>query len=320
MKEQINVELLREAVERHAFIRHVSKHRRADGTLDVEGNLALWDAGMEPFEKLYLWEGASEDNQKGVDAAYLVFVPTEDEKEQDTILIAHGGGFTLRTGCEGANAAWHFHKMGYNTAILTYRLQPHGRRESMADMQRAIRILRSKKEDFHLSGRVIVMGFSAGAMICGNCATHFDYGNPLSENDVEHFSCRPDAAVIAYGAMSSVSFPMPFGMEPEGELFGKDARERFYLAPEKHVTPETPPMFIWQTLSDDGRHGMCLAKALQDAGVSYELHIVEGGVHGLSIADGENDLAAAVPHIAHWTELCDEWLRLHGGEENNGQN
>ena len=73
---------------------------------------------------------------------------------------------------------------------------------------------------------------------------------------------------------------------------------------------------IWQTLSDDGRHGLCLAKALQDAGVPYELHIFEGGVHGLGLADGENDLNANVPHIAEWGKLCTGWLDLHnlGGE------
>ena len=122
-----------------------------------------------------------------------------------------------------------------------------------------------------------------------------------------------DACVVGYGAMSSVSFPGPFMADPnEPDLFGFNAADRYYLATEKHITPQTPPFFIWQTLSDDGRHGLCLAKALQDAGVAYELHILEGGVHGLAMADGENDLAANVPHIRHWGELCCEWLTLHG--------
>lgn len=307
-----NVRLLEQAVERHAFIRHISEHLRPDGTLDMEGNLKIWDDGMREFEKTYLWDGDREAEKTGVDAAYLVFIPSEAKEARDTILVAHGGGFTWRTGCEGPNVALHFHKMGYNTAILTYRLQPnHGRRESMEDMQRAIRILRSKREEWQLGERVIVMGFSAGAMICGNCATHFDEGKPDSGDPLEHFSCRPDAAVISYGAMSGVSFPIPFGMELDDRLYGGTPEERYYFAPEKNVTPQTPPMFIWQTLSDDGRHGMCLAKALQDAGVPYELHIMEGGVHGLGLADGENDLASEVPHIAHWTALCDEWLKMH---------
>ena len=93
--------------------------------------------------------------------------------------------------------------------------------------------------------------------------------------------------------------------------FGRNHKEKYYLSIEKHMNPDVCPFFIWQTLSDDGRHVMCLAKACQDAGVPYELHIFEGGVHGLAMVDGENDLAADIPHIHHWGELCTEWLTLH---------
>jgi acetyl esterase/lipase len=125
---------------------------------------------------------------------------------------------------------------------------------------------------------------------------------------VEQQSSRPDAAVIGYGAMSTVSFPTPFGMEPDWTLWGRTTEERMFLAPEKNITTKTPPFFIWQTLSDDGRHGMCLAKALQDAGIPYELHIFQQGVHGMAMADGANDLDLDIPHVAHWGELCKEWL------------
>ena len=89
-------------------------------------------------------------------------------------------------------------------------------------------------------------------------------------------------------------------------------QERMYFAIEKNVKADTPPMFIWQTMSDDGRHGMCLAKALQDADVPYELHIFTQGVHGLAMADGHNDLGMDIPHVTHWGELCAEWLEEYG--------
>ncbi len=56
---------------------------------------------------------------------------------------------------------------------------------------------------------------------------------------------------------------------------------------------------------------MNLAKELSDAKIPYELHIFEGGVHGLGLADGENDLGMDVPHITHWAMLCDEWMQMH---------
>lgn len=311
-----NVELLRRAVEDHKAIRNIAYHRKPDGTLDVEGNMQLWNDCMEPFEKIQLWpEGAPgyDGRDPLQEQPYIVFIPAEGNCEKssagETIIIAHGGGFSWRTGCEGVNVAWYFHQAGFNTAILSYRLLPYTRLDAMADMQRAIRILRSEAEMLQISGKVAVMGFSAGGMLAANCATHFDYGISDSQDVVETFSCHPDACVVGYGAFSGVSFPAPvLAPRPDGDMMGTGLRERLYLAPEKNIKFDTPPMFIWQTLSDDGRHGMCLAKAMEDAGIPYELHIFQSGVHGLAMADGENDLAMNIPHITHWGELCCEWL------------
>jgi acetyl esterase/lipase len=40
-------------------------------------------------------------------------------------------------------------------------------------MQRAIRILRSKKDELNITDKIAAMGFSAGGMLSGNCATHY---------------------------------------------------------------------------------------------------------------------------------------------------
>lgn len=67
-------------------------------------------------------------------------------------------GFHGDTGCEGPNVAWYFHQAGYNTAILSYRLLPYDRYASMADMQRAIRLLRARKEEFGIGEKIVVNG------------------------------------------------------------------------------------------------------------------------------------------------------------------
>ena len=310
-----NLEILRKQVAEHAYIIPVSRHRNADGSMNIDQFKTNWEKRMAAYEQVGLWE-----KTPGFDGRdplqrepYFVFIPADDKeqgKAKGTIIVAHGGGFSIRTGGEGPNVALYFHNLGYNTAILTYRLLPYSRMDCLADMQRAIRLLRARREEFGISDRIIVMGFSAGAMLSANAATHFDAGNPEAQDPVERQSSRPDAAVICYGAFSGVSFPLPFGMTPADGLFGRDRAEQLFLAPEKNITVDTPPFFIWQTLSDDGRYGLNLAKALSDAQTPYELHIFEGGVHGLGVADGENDLGSNVPHITHWTELADEWLDL----------
>lgn len=303
---------LRKAVESRALVQDISEN----GTISMEEyerrTKRIWNEVLEPFEKIRLWEKETpgyDDRDPLQPEPYLVFIPAEgDGREKNTILIAHGGGFSGRTGAEGINVADYFHKAGYHTAVLCYRLEPYSRMDALADMQRAVRQLRCLRERLGIGEKIAVMGFSAGGMLCGNCSTHFDYGNPDSIDEAERFSCHPDAAVIGYGAMSGVSFPLPFGMEERDIKMGRTREERFYLATEKNIRPDTPPMFIWQTLSDDGRHGMCLAKALQDAEIPYELHIFQTGIHGLAMADGENGPGMKIPHLAHWGELCCEWL------------
>ena len=306
-----NIALLENAVANRAFIRHISKHRLADGTLDVRGNLDLWNAAVKPFARVALWStpvcaGEAQGEPE------LIPIPAAQPTGKPTILIAHGGGFGWRTGCEAANIALRFHQAGYPTAMLAYRLAPHTRRESHEDMLRAIRLLRANAVEWGQSDRVVAMGFSAGGMLAANCATLFDAGNPDAEDLVERYSSRPDAAVICYGAMSATAFPLPFGHTPDAALFGETAEERFYLSAERHVRTDMPPVFIWQTMSDDGRHGMNLASALEAAKVPYALHIFQAGIHGLALADGENDLDATVGSVSRWPELCLVWLRENG--------
>ena len=317
-----NVTLLDQAVAEDAAIFPIANHRLPDGTLNMEGDRQVWAKATAPFLKTYLWEegapGFDPEKTPEQENPYLIFVPALDENEKpfekenvnNTIIVSHGGGFSWRTGCEGFNVAHFFLHQGFNVAILAYRLIPYSRLDAMADLNRAIRILKSRKEEWHLGEKIAVMGFSAGAMLSGNIATHPEEGQADAEDPIERENTLVDAAVIGYGAFSMVSFPRPLFMPFRGSVLdGRTPEEQYYLALEKHVTPSTPPMFIWQTLSDDGRHGMTLAKALQDANVPYELHIFTSGVHGLAMADGHNDLGMDIPHIAHWGQLCTEWLR-----------
>ena len=303
-----NTALLERIVKDRALIRPVSRHRLPDGTLDVEGNLRLWNEAMEPFEKIPLWnEPVTDGGSQGEPC--LIPVLAEGGEENPVVLIAHGGGFRWRTGCEAANIAWRFHQMGYPTAMIAYRLAPNTRFDAFCDMRRAVRLLRQTRRQTGHSGKLIAMGFSAGGMLAANCATVFDHGDSANADPIERESSRPDAAVVCYGAMSQTAFPQPFGFPADEAMFGRSKEERFLLSADRNVRPETPPMFLWQTMSDDGRHGMNLAAALQAAGVPYELHIFQAGAHGLALADGENDLDASVESVARWPELCFSWLK-----------
>ncbi len=312
-----NIAILDKVVEEKAVIRHVSKHRNPDGSMDVAGNLKIWNDAVSRFEVTPLWPKGQtpgwDDRDPNQIEPNIIFVPAGKPVTDGCIIVACGGGFETRTGCEGFHTAHYFVHHGFNCAILTYRLKPYGRKEAMEDMQRAIRLLRAKKEEFGISDRICCMGFSAGGMISGNCATHFDYGNKDAEDPVEKESSRPDAAVLGYGAFCFAGQTQGFFVNPFDSFirnpFFATKEELFYYSPEVNITRQTPPFFIWQTNSDDPRHSFTMGQALTAQGIPFEMHLFPEGVHGLALADGNNDLSMDVPSVAKWAELCCTWLK-----------
>ena len=312
-----NYKILKQVCEERAVIRPVTEHRKSDGSFDIEGNLKLWNNAISRFEQIALWESGApgyDDRDPLQPQPSLIFVPAQGvSKEVGTIVVAHGGGFESRTGCEGMHVAKWFAESGFNVAILTYRLKPYSRYDAMADMQRAIRLLRYKRKDLGIASKIVAMGFSAGGMLSANCATHFDSGETGSGDPVQGCSCRPDAVVVGYGAFAFCGLPGGLFVDPFSNHienpFVATKEDMIYFAPEVNITVHTPPFFIWQTNSDDPRHSFALGQALTAVGIPFEMHLFPQGVHGLALADGNNDVNMAIPHVARWAELCAEWLR-----------
>lgn len=311
---------LKKIVDNDGVIINVSKHRKADGSMNVENNLKTWNDAIDSFPHVTpLWpEGQTpgyDDRAPLQPEPSIVFIPaqTTSTVPRTTIIVACGGGFLTRTGCEGFNVAEYFAAHGFNTAILTYRLQPYGRKDALLDMQRAIRLIRSRKDEFGVNEKVICMGFSAGGMLSGNAATHFDFGDPDADDPVERESSRPDAVVLGYGAFSFAALPGGFFVDPFGDQirnpFFADKEELIYYSPEVNISRNTPPFFIWQTNSDDPRNSFAMGQALTAIGIPFEMHLFPEGVHGLALADGHNDLAMNIPSVAQWTNLCLNWLK-----------
>ncbi len=308
-----NYQKLKRICENGELLWPEERRKNASGEFDLASNMEMWNRAVARLDPIQLWEkgapGFDERDPMQIQPN-IVFIPAQGtEKSDGTIIIAHGGAFICHSGHEGFHTALRFSEYGFNTAVLTYRLRPYGRRDAMADMSRAIRLLRSRKTLLGISDKVAVMGYSAGGRVAGNCATHYDRGIVDSEDPVERCSSRPDAVVLCYGSFASVAFPVghlksPFGLP--------DHAEKLYLATEKNITLDTPPFFIWQTISDDPRNAFVLGSALTEAGVPFELHCFETGHHAVGLADGQNDEGYCDPHLQKWAGLCASWLRVHG--------
>jgi len=305
-----NLTVLKEILDSGEIIWSAEEQAKVKGEEALKANHSIWNRTIVKFKQIPLWEEIP-NYQAEIDqpAPNLIFFPTSCHTPRGTVIVSHGGGFYMRAGHEGFHTARRFLEFGFNVAVLTYRLLPYTRQDSLHDIQRAIRVLRANKDTLGITDKIAVMGFSAGGMLSGNAATHYDPGNPNAINPVDQYSCRPDAAVICYGAFASSSYP---GRIFEDPFDPETRKERVFLAFEKNITIDTPPFFIWQTISDDPRHGIALAKELTDYGVPFELHFFPDGHHGVGLADGNNDSNERFPHLEHWSELAGEWLAMQG--------
>ena len=99
------------------------------------------------------------------------------------MIVAPGGGHTsLWIMHEGFNAAQALAEKGIAAFVLKNRLQSSGYKfdvEGLADMQRAIRVVRSRAAEWGVDpGKIGAGGFSAGGELAELVALRHDAGQP----------------------------------------------------------------------------------------------------------------------------------------------
>ncbi|MHB8293507.1 MAG: alpha/beta hydrolase [Acidimicrobiales bacterium] len=224
------------------------------------------------------------------------------------MIVCPGGGYREHAGeAERAAATW-LSELGIAAYVLRYRLFPSLFPAPMDDLQRAIRLVRHKADEWNVDrDRVGIMGFSAGGHLASTAATRFDDGDPLSGDAVERWSSRPDLLVLGYPVITfgphrhDGSMLALLGDHPTPEL-------RDLLSSEKHVSALTPPTFLWHTAADQTVpvcNSLLFAEALQRHGRPFELHVYEAGPHGMGLAEADG-------HVGSWSRLCAQWLDAHG--------
>ena len=227
------------------------------------------------------------------------------------VIVAPGGSYQfLASNHEGRQVANWLNAMGVTAFVLKYRLGPRYHHPiELGDAQRAIRLVRARAAEFGIQpDRVGIMGFSAGGHLASTAATHFDNGNPGAADPVDRAGCRPDFAILAYPV---ISMSAPFSHQQSAtNLLGEkaDSKLREELSNELHVTPQTPPTFLFSTSADTlvpPENSVAFYLALRKAGVPAEMHIFEKGPHGVGLDLGD-------PLAGEWPALLKNWLRARG--------
>ena len=156
-------------------------------------------------------------------------------------------------------------------------------------------------------GKIGVIGSSAGGHLASTLLTKWDRGNPSAADPVDRLSSRPDVGILCYPV---ITLTLPFTHTGSRDnLLGADASDslRLELSAERHVTSETPPTFVWHTVTDQSvpvENAFLFASALREKGVPFALHIYEKGQHGLGLANH-----AWAPQALRW--LAVRWPLHH---------
>jgi acetyl esterase/lipase len=270
---------------------------------------ALLHAQSIPAKTLNVYPGAAPGALGHGDAdrpTIDVYLPASNPTHSAVLVIPGGSYSKVVADREGGAPAEWLVQRGVAAFVLHYRVAPYRYPAPIADAERAMRLLRSRADEFGFSSDHLgAWGFSAGGHITSILATLFDNGVPASPDPVEHASDRPDFVILAYPV---ISLKPDFGhADSRQHLLGPlpDPALVALLSAEDHVTPTSPPAFVFTTNDDDvvpSPNSMLYVAACQRAGVPVEFHMFEHGHHGV-------DLANQLPALHLWTLLLESWMQ-----------
>jgi len=238
----------------------------------------------------------------------LDLYPVQTKEPKGAVLICPGGGYGNRAAHEGKNVAEAFNAQGIHAFVVQYRVSPNRHPAPLADVSRALRIIRANANAWHVNpNHIAVCGFSAGGHLTASLGVHYASDIPGAGDNIDKQSNRPDALILSYPVISAGEFQHKGSFK---NLLGEDASEKMieFMSLEKHVTEKTPPAFLWHTAEDAGvpaENSMLFAQALSKHNIPYELHIFPNGRHGLG-------LAPELPNVAAWFNLCVTYLKNMG--------
>ena len=195
--------------------------------------------------------------------AIIVFLPPKAISTGVGMILAPGGGHTsLWIMHEGFNAAEVLAAKGIAVFVLKNRLQSSGYKfdvEGLADMQRAIRVVRHRAADWGVDpNKIGAAGFSAGGELAELVALRHDLGTPDAADPVERVSSRPDFQALIYPGKSQLIQPVA----------------------------GSPPAFLAAGFEDRADISIGLAEAylrFKKVGVQAELHMYARTGHGFGI-------------------------------------
>ena len=203
----------------------------------------------------------------------MVWYPVPDGVTvKGAVMVCPGGAFMFRSGNEGAPVAERLAGLGYQSFVVNYRVRPYTMEEGSLDLARAIRYVRSHAADYGIAPEDIAsVGFSAGGILCGDEALHFDglvNGTALDNSYVPDGLDEISADVCAIGIIYSFYGRLSVSNNNVEDLRAGNIPPTFY-------TYGTEDPFYRQFNQN--------VEAVRRAGVHVESHVLDGWPHGFGV-------------------------------------
>ncbi|WP_405292364.1 sialate O-acetylesterase [Algibacter sp. Ld11] len=214
-----------------------------------------------------------------------VFKPKHSNGSQAGIIVCPGGGYSiLAIDKEGYEVAEWLNNLGYTAFVLQYRV-PKNQKGAAQDIQRAIKVVRSKASEFNLdTDKIGLIGFSAGGHLSALASTNEGTSFYEHKDTIDEFSSKSNFTMLIYPAYL-------------------DKGENQTINPDFSLDKNTPPFFIFGTADDRfGNSSFVMGQALRNNKTPVELHVYPDGGHGYGLRKG--NVAAEI-----WPKLAGKWLK-----------
>ena len=209
-------------------------------------------------------------------------------------LYVHGGSWNQGDKAEGEG--WNYlNDKGYLVVSVNYRLAAYNVKfpAMIEDVKCAVRYLRAHAAEYNLNpDRIGALGASAGGHLVALLGTA-DASAGWDKGEYADQSSRVQA-VVAEAVFSDFTHPMPNSISRAiyfavGELPGTVTPLLTAASPAAYISSDDPAFLILHGEKDGYspvEQAQTFDKKLRAAGVSSQLIVVQGGLHGLNSADG----------------------------------
>ncbi len=216
-----------------------------------------------------------------------VYLPDKEKATGTAVVICPGGGYSVIVyDGEGVQTAKEFAQQGVAAFVLKYRL-PNDSFEvnktiaPLQDAQQAIKMVRDNAGKWNVdTGKVGIIGFSAGGHLASTEATHYQHA--LIPNTT-NTNLRPNFQILVYPVISMQDSLTHAGSRKQllGEHPSKEAIINY--SNDLQVTDQTPPTWITHAADDnvvDVDNSIRFFEQLRHHHVPVEMHIYPKGGHG----------------------------------------